>query len=311
VVLACCALAAAGRAAAEDQPVPPADQVCATVDGQPIIRREVDRELARAIGDRTLTTAARDVLRRKTLAQLIDRRLVLRYLERNGLGASRQEIDRQLTRIGQRLSREDLELDEYLKRSELTLQELRLAAAWEIGWKRFLEKHLTDDNLAKYFAQHQRDWDGTELSVAHIVFPVDSPDDARALQIALTKAAEVRRRIAAGQVTFDDAARRHSSAASASDSGKIGRIGRRRPMPEAFSRAAFTLDKGQLSEPVVTAFGVHLIQCQEVHPGRRQWEDVRSELEQAVQRYLFSWAADQQRPHSTIQVTEGDDGTTG
>ena len=154
--------------AAEPQPER-APKVLATVDGRPITDRELERELARVVGQRELTPAALRQLRETTLAQLIDRRLVATYLEQNGFAAKGQEIDRELQRIRQRLEQQQLTLDQYLQRSGLTTDPLRETIAWQIAWPRFLERHLTEENLERYFQQHRRDLDGTEVEVAHSV----------------------------------------------------------------------------------------------------------------------------------------------
>jgi len=41
-------------------------------------------------------------------------------------------------------------------------------------------------------------------------------------------------------------------------------------MDEAFSRAAFALQTGQISPPVRSPFGVHLIRCEAIKPGTEQ-----------------------------------------
>jgi parvulin-like peptidyl-prolyl isomerase len=291
------------RLAAEPAPSSPSS-VVATVDGDPITAGELQRELDRAVKDRELAPAALQPVRDAALKQLIDRRLVAVYMQQNGFGARPQEVDRQLQRIRTRLEQQSVTLDQYLQRTGLDSAELRHNVAWQIGWPRFLERYLTDENLERYFQQHRREFDGTEISVAHILFRVESPDDLPSRDAAVAAAEQLRQRMVAGELTFAQAARQHSAAPTAADEGRIGFIGRRQPMPEAFSQAAFALEPGAISPAVVTAFGVHLIQCLEIKPGSKRWQDVRDELEPAVTQYLFRWAADRQRPLAKIEIKD-------
>jgi ABC-type antimicrobial peptide transport system permease subunit len=53
-------------------------------------------------------------------------------------------------------------------------------------------------------------------------------------------------------------------------------------MPETFSRAAFTLDKGQVSEPIRSPSGVHLITILDIKPGTKTRPHVEAQLRPAV-----------------------------
>lgn len=287
--------------AAASEPVP-LSPVVATVDGDPITAGELQRELDGAVKDRVLALTAMQLVRDAALKQLVDRRLVAAYLKQNGFAARPQEVDRELQRIRTRLEQQSLTLDQYLQRTGLTSEEFRHGVEWQIGWPHFLERHLTDENLERYFQQHRREFDGTETSVAHILFRIESPDDLRSRDAAVAAAEQLRKRIVAGELTFAAAARQHSAAPTGADGGRIGFIGRHQPMPESFSQAAFALEPESLSPPVITAFGVHLIQCLEIKPGSKRWQDVRRELEPAVTQYLFRWAADRQRPLAKIEI---------
>lgn len=57
---------------------------------------------------------------------------------------------------------------------------------------------------------------------------------------------------------FMDAAKKYSTCPSGKSGGFLGWFGRGDMVPE-FEQAAFTLPKGQVSEPVKTQFGWHLI----------------------------------------------------
>ena len=66
---------------------------------------------------------------------------------------------------------------------------------------------------------------------------------------------------------------------------KQGELGWIRPetMVEKFSEAAFSLPLNQVSEPVKTAFGYHLILVEEIKPGvQRDFDKVKHQLRKIV-----------------------------
>jgi peptidyl-prolyl cis-trans isomerase SurA len=77
-------------------------------------------------------------------------------------------------------------------------------------------------------------------------------------QVARERAADFRRRIQSGQASFEELARQFSQDDSAADGGELGWAAPGQFVPE-FEQAMNNLDSGQLSEPVVSRFGVHLI----------------------------------------------------
>ena len=119
----------------------------------------------------------------------------------------------------------------------------------------------------------------------------------------MKQAEQLRQSITGGKLAFADAAKQNSAGPSAKVGGDIGWIQRREPMPEAFSAAAFALQPGEVSPPVTTTFGVHLIQVQEVKPGTKTWQDAADQLRPAVTLYLFRWLADKERTAAKIERT--------
>ena len=74
--------------------------------------------------------------------------------------------------------------------------------------------------------------------------------------------ADYRRRVQAGQARFEDLAREYSQDGSAKEGGDLGWAGPGQFVPE-FEEALNQLEPGQISPPVVSRFGVHLIQLVE------------------------------------------------
>lgn len=116
---------------------------------------------------------------------------------------------------------------------------------------------VTDAEARAYFDKNKDEFERPGrawLSVVRIPRTVSAADTA-AVRARLV---QLRDEIAGG-AKFDDVARRESAdSVSGANGGDLGRGGRGRFIPE-FETAAYALRPGQLSQPVLTPFGYHLI----------------------------------------------------
>ena len=106
---------------------------------------------------------------------------------------------------------------------------------------------------------------------------------------------QIREQIVSGKITFAEAAKQFSQSPTAQQGGDLGWIERREPMSEEFSAAAFQLKKGEVSFPVRSPFGFHLITCLDMKAGDKNWQQAGEPLRKAITAYLFQWTAQQQR----------------
>ena len=111
---------------------------------------------------------------------------------------------------------------------------------------------------------------------------------------AVTRLKDFQKRIAAGQADFAALAREHSQDASAKDGGDLGWAGPGMFVPE-FEASMNSLATGQVGEPLVSRFGVHLIQVLERRttkvPVREQREMIRGQLrEKKFEEAYVTWA---------------------
>jgi len=117
---------------------------------------------------------------------------------------------------------------------------------------------VTDDEIRRYFDAHRDDFGDRRgravLSLISLPRPITAADTAASRQRALDVRAEI-----AGGVPFDTVARRESAdSVSAANGGLLGTVTRGAFVPE-FERAAFALRPGELSQPVLSPFGFHII----------------------------------------------------
>lgn len=302
--LAMRSLTAARGTLAQDKPKADPPAIGATVQGQPVTVNQLERELKAVIKERQVTAAERTDLQKQVLGLAVDRRLVQHWLTQTGQGASNQDLELLMARLVKKVENEGRKLPEYLQQQGHTEAEFRAQQMWELSWQKYLDKYLNETNLQKFFDKNRRDFDGTELRVAHILLAAPKNGSAEDWAKLQDRAAALRDDIVAKKLTFEEAAKQHSSSPTAAAGGDIGWIKRREPMPESFSAAAFKLEPGQVSAPVDTIFGVHLIACLEVKPGKLTWKESADDLKPAIIHYLFRWIADKERAGAKIEYTD-------
>ncbi len=119
---------------------------------------------------------------------------------------------------------------------------------------------VTDAEIRKYYDDHRDEFKQPAtafLSYTEILRLPDGADSAAARQRAL----DLRKEIADG-APFEEVAKRESAdSGSAAKGGDLGEFAKG-TMDPAFERAAFSLPVGTLSEPVLSAFGYHLIKVE-------------------------------------------------
>lgn len=276
----------------------------AFVNGAPITFLQVKRTLIAAVGGRPVSADILPVLQAQSLEQAILRRLMLNRLKELKYEPTADELRQAAENFDLNLTLGNLKRDEYLLRNHLSEQDLEDLRYWEICWNRFARERLTDDELKRYFDAHHRDFDGTQLRVSHILRRLEGRGAQADVNAAIAAAKQLREEIVAGKIKFAEAAEKFSVGPSREQEGDLGYIGRREPMGEEFSSAAFKLNKGEISPPVVTPFGVHLITVTDERPGGTPWTAVREQLLPAVENEFFRRTAGELRKTAKVDYTD-------
>jgi peptidyl-prolyl cis-trans isomerase D len=137
---------------------------------------------------------------------------------------------------------------------------------------------VPEEDVEAYYASHQEKFKHPEsLKVRHILIKVDQDASEDKEQQARRRAEKLLSRIKVGE-DFAELAEKHSDGPSADQGGDLDWMTRGQ-MVEPFEAAAFDLETGEVSEPVRTRFGWHLIKVDERKPaGVHPLEEVREEI---------------------------------
>lgn len=218
-------------------------------------------------------------LQSRLLDDLLRRRLIAQEIGRRQIVIPKSDVDDQTEiEFEQILKQNNLtaeEAEEILKEQGRTLEgfkkELRQAIELNMQTERLRDAvagaiEPTDQELSFYLEEHREAYDTPEqVHARHILIRVaENAPEAEVTQA--TKQLEDIRKELEGGADFAELAKQHSQdPASAPNGGDLGFFGRGQ-MVQEFEDAAFSLEPGQVSDPVRTQFGLHLIKVEEKRP---------------------------------------------
>jgi peptidyl-prolyl cis-trans isomerase C len=159
-----------------------------------------------------------------------------------------------------------------------------------------------DAALQAYYAAHKGEWD--EVKARHILIrmqgsrvPVREGHKDLTDAEALAKVKEVRAKIVAG-AKFEDVAKIESDdVGSGENGGDLGTFGQGQMIPE-FDEVVFKAPLGQITEPIKTAYGYHLILVEERKS--KPFDDARAEIEQKIRPDLGQKAIEALKTKTTV-----------
>lgn len=262
------------------------DAYVATVNGHKVTTREYDTALEQAkkqyaarFGVDFSSDQGKQMLaglQKSILQQLTERELLLQEADKRGLKPTQAEVDAKLAEIKKQFP-DDAAFQKTLKDYGITGAELEDQVKKGVTIEK-LQKEATQDlkvadqEVAAFYAKNKAQFThGEEVSASHILVKFDeqakdkAKDDAR----ALAKIKQLQAKLKAG-ADFAELAKANSDDPGSKEmGGSLGFFGKGRMVPE-FEKAAFSLEEGQVSEPVRTNFGYHLIKRGEMRPARTE-----------------------------------------
>jgi parvulin-like peptidyl-prolyl isomerase len=164
---------------------------------------------------------------------------------------------------------------------------------------------VEDADLRKFYAEHKTEFE--QVSARHILIrmrgspvPVKPGQKDLTPEEALAKAQDIEKRIKDGEDFAKLATAESDDAGSAAKGGDLGFF-RHGQMVPSFDEAAFKLAPGQVSEPVRSQFGYHIIKVESA----KTFEDARADLEKRVAADLAQKALlDLQKNSAVVYDTE-------
>lgn len=260
-----------------------ANKVLATVNGENIIQKDVNQILVR-FGNQ-IPQEQIPAVTKQILDGLITQKLIMQFIRDNKIEPSKADVDTEVNKV-----REDIKsnpslagqtLEQVLESHGSNIDDLKKDITISLSLEKYLGKDLDDQKIKAYYEQNKAGYEEEEKQVKASHILVDTRQmktDAEKAQ-AMEKIKKAKAEVDAGK-DFAEIARQYSDCPSKSEGGDLGFFKRKGQMVEPFAAAAFELKVGQVSDPVTTNFGYHIIKVTEIK--EVNFDQIKSKVKQDI-----------------------------
>jgi len=250
------------------------------VNGKEITMAEVDKKLAQLVGEHgELLQGAegeqmKEDLKHRILDQLIDMELVLQEADKRNIKVSDKEIDDKIKDLMLQFGIEDDKaLQESLKQQNMTMAQLKKEIADRVKIEKLGEEvtkglKVTDKEIEEYYNKNKERYKTEDQVLASHILVQDEEEAKRILK-------EIK-----DGADFAKLAKENSIDPGSKDNGgQMDWADKDKFVPE-FAEASWKLEPGQISDPVKTSYGYHIIKLGDKRPAnQRQLAEVKDDIE--------------------------------
>ncbi len=281
---------AAASATAENVSGIPAGPI-AKVNGVEVSRTEFEQKYAKMT--KAFTTRKKEIpdnlakrYKESILKQLIEKELLKQRIAKDSVTIEPAELDKEFDEY-KKMFRTDENFQRYLKSSEVDVEQIKDNIRHNIGVNKLLEKSgnlaVTEDESKAYYEENKKRYEVQEqIHAFHILVKLDAKADKKAEADALKKANDLYKEVTKKGADFAAIATKNSDGPTANRGGDLNWFPRGRMVKE-FEDIAFKMKPNEISKPVKTQFGYHIIKLIEHKDGaQRPLEEVKESIEKLL-----------------------------
>lgn len=260
----------------------------ATIDGEEITKDELYENLVSQYGASALSTMISDKIvdleAKKEKIKITDKEIAKEMKTLIESYGDEETFEQQLATTGATKSTLEKDIVKYLQTVKLLEPRIK----------------ISDEEINTYFKENKDSLAQEEqVEASHIL--VESKAEAKDL---IEKLADGKK--------FADLAKEYSTdTASAEKGGELGFFGKGE-MAEEFEKAAFSLDKGKISDPVKTSYGYHIIKVTDKKGAKKaNLKDSKTEIvatlkNEKLQSEYTTWLTEKQKDYDIYNSLESE-----
>lgn len=287
----------------------------AVIDGDEVTADEFNQVIEKQFSNAPmpLPKSRAKQMKPKILKSMVDKKLIEREIEKAGVEVTEKEVDEEFEKFKENMP-DDQAMERFLQSRNLTKDELRDKMKKDLGLRKLLRERedieISDEEAKKYYEDNPEKYEEDEqVKASHIL--IKTPDDASDEEVekARKKAEEVAKKAKKEGTDFSKLAEEESEGPSAEKGGDLGFFTRDR-MVEAFTDKAFSMENGEISDPVKTEFGFHVIKRFDYKDAsKKDFEEAKGDIVEQLEREKFRKGLDKfiQKLREDAEVEENPD----
>ncbi len=270
-------------------------EIVAKVNGEPIYADKLDELVQKQLQkDKRFSSSGSHpaqvaVVKKKILNKLINDEVLRQASIKESVPDFNKKLKKELEVINEKFGSEE-KFKNYVASKKMTDAQFSIFLKEKIHLSEYFKKYGLDDpdipeeKIRDFYDKGKNNFRREELvKVSHILLSVEENADPMKKKKIQDKADELRQMLMQNK-DFAQIAKEYSDSAEANESGgDLGFI-KKGYMPTAFDEVAFSLKQGEVSEPVLTQFGYHILKVTDKQPARiSPYEEVRDFIRKYLQ----------------------------
>jgi len=277
---------------------PEATGPVATVDGEPISAEAFNEEIKKIAKSGKFPPAVLHRFKGRLIDRLIDQQLIDDAIANSSVDVADEEVDKKLEQVRSEFDQAQQQrqrqssnqqrgkpqsLEQLAGQYGISSDELRKSIRRSIAIEKLLMgkgvEEPTDSEVRQFYDNNPDKFTKPEqVHARHILVKVEPGSGDAAWNEAKEKIEKIHDTATSDGTDFGELARDKSDGPSAKNGGDIGFISQKQ-FDENFTKAAFDLEKGEISEPVKTRYGWHIIKLVDRRESRTvPFEEVKGKL---------------------------------
>jgi peptidyl-prolyl cis-trans isomerase SurA len=286
------------------------NRIVASVDGEPITLYELNQYETK---QQALLPNMQLPNQKDALQALITEKLLAKEIAARGIHVRDQDIDRYIDHIRQVNHLSEDQLKEALKQQGMEYPKYREQVRSEIEKVQLLNREIrgkvnvTPEDVQRYYDAHKKDYEraGT-VKVRQIMLKLDPNAPEEISKVIFERIQDIRGRAVKGE-DFAKLAKQYSEDPTAGDGGDLGEVVPSKLVTE-FEGPLSKMKEGEVSEPIRTKMGVHLLKLEKqiaagFQPETEVAADIKEKLyNEALDERYKRWLLEDIQKHHYIET---------